>query len=71
MKRIKRGEGIHCYSGYEYNGYEVYGRYYEPEGCVCWEATNIKTGEADYHAKTKREIKNLMDNDNQLKQTEC
>lgn len=62
MKRITKGKYIN--KGYEYRGYEIcnYG-YYSPDQCVWWEAVNIRTGCADYHATTKRDIKILIDED--------
>lgn len=49
---------------YEYRGFVIRNHgYYPPDQCVWWEAYNPATGEADYHAKTKREIKILIDED--------
>lgn len=65
MKRIKQGEGnwIGC-SGYLYMGYEIYNvGYHAPDRCIWWEAVNIETGCADYHATTKRQIKKMIDED--------
>ncbi len=60
MKKIVKGK--HIYKGYEYKGYEVHCHgYYPPDKCVWWEAIDIKTGGGDVHAKTKKEIKNLID----------
>jgi len=65
MKRLKQGEGqnIKC-AGYEYKGFEIrYHGYYPPDKCVWWEAIEIKTACAEYHATTKRQIKRMIDND--------
>lgn len=60
MRRIKAG--VHITKGYEYNGYELRNHgYYPPERCVWWEAINIKTGEADHHAHTLRDLKAQID----------
>ena len=49
---------------YEYKGYRLFNYgYYEPEHCTWWEAVNIETGCADYHAHTKKEIMELIDAD--------
>lgn len=40
---------------YEYNGYRLYNcGYHHPDHCIWWEAVNMETGCADYHANTKR-----------------
>lgn len=54
-RKIHRGK-------YKYKNYILlnYG-YYPPDRCVWWEATNIETGYADYHANTKREIMKMID----------
>ncbi len=60
MKRITEGKYIS--RGYRYLNYEIRNHgYYEPERCVWWEAVNIETGEADFHAHSKREIRLLID----------
>lgn len=60
MKKIKHGKNIS--SGYLYKGYKIRNHgYYPPDKCIWWEAVNIETGCADYHAHTKREIKKLID----------
>jgi len=57
MKKIKKGT-------YLYKGYRVQCiPYYHPDRRTVWEAFNDKTGEADYHAYTKRDIKKAIDND--------
>ena len=49
---------------YQYKGYEVTNHgYYSPDKCVWWEAVNRQTGEADYHAHTKKEIGHMIDSD--------
>lgn len=35
--------------------------YYHPEHCVCWEGYDPKTGHADFHGFSKKEIKWLID----------
>lgn len=60
MKRITNGKFIS--RGYEYRGYEVRNHgYYPPDKCVWWEAVDVNTGQADFHAHTKSQIKNLID----------
>lgn len=60
MKRITNGKYVS--KGYAYKGYEIHGvGYYPPEKCRVWEAVNIQTGEADYHAHSRREIKEMID----------
>lgn len=54
-KKIHKGK-------YLYKGYEIYNYgYCPPDKCIWWEATNIKTGCADYHANTKKEIIRMID----------
>lgn len=54
-KKIKAGT-------YEYRGWVISCvGYYEPEQRVCWEAYDPKTGCADFHGFSKREIKWLID----------
>ena len=49
---------------YEYKGYRIYDcGYYHPDHCVWWEAENMKTGCADYHAHTKKDIMAMIDED--------
>lgn len=56
-KKIRAGK-------YQYRGW-VISRvgYYEPEQRVAWEAYDPKTGFADFHGFSKREIKALIDTD--------
>jgi hypothetical protein len=57
LKKVRNGK-------YEYKGLEIINHgYYSPERCVWWEAVNVETGCADYHAHSKREIKRLIDAD--------
>lgn len=56
-KRISLGR-------YIYRGYEIYNcGYHHPDHCVWWEACKIGSGNADYHANTKREIMEMIDED--------
>lgn len=58
---VTRAERI-CRGKYKYKGYILFNYgYYPPDGCIWWEATNIKTGCADYHAHTKRELIRMID----------
>ncbi len=54
-KRISNG--VYQYKGYKLTNYG----YYLPDHCIWWEAVNIKTGCADFHATTKKEIMDLID----------
>ena len=55
MKKIRAGQ-------YLYKGYEVTNHgYYPPDQCIWWEAVNVETGEADFRANTKKEIKWMID----------
>ena len=56
-KKIRSGK-------YEYRGWIIICiGYYEPEQCVVWEAHDPKTGCADFHGFSKKEIKRLIDED--------
>jgi hypothetical protein len=47
---------------YRYKGYIIRNHgYYPPDKCVWWEAINELTNEADYHAHTKKKVKDLID----------
>ena len=47
---------------YEYRGYRICNCVYlEPDHCIQWEAVDIKTGCADYHANTKKEIIEMIE----------
>ena len=60
MERITNGK--HITKGYKYQGYEIRNhRHYPSEQCTWWEAVNIQTGEADFHAHTKGDLKILID----------
>lgn len=67
---IKKGESIvkvkRIRSGiYEYKGYNIHNcGYHHPDHCVWWEAVDLKTGCADYHATTKRELMAMIDENN-------
>lgn len=37
--------------------------YYPPDKCVWWEAINIETNCADYHAHTKKDLIFLINNE--------
>lgn len=52
---------------YKYKGYDIrfYG-YHHPDKCVWWEAVNEKTGCADYHYTTLRQIIQEIDEDEKL-----
>lgn len=53
--KIKSGE-------YLYKGYRIVCiGYYEPEHRIVWEAENLETGCGDFHAYTKREIIDFID----------
>ncbi|MCX4355871.1 MAG: hypothetical protein OSJ43_06555 [Oscillospiraceae bacterium] len=54
-KKIRRGL-------YKYKGYELrrFG-YHQPDHCVLWEGVNIETRNADFHARTKRQLVLLID----------
>lgn len=48
-----------------YRGYRLINHgYYPPDRCVWWEAENLKTGEADFRATTRRELKVEIDSAN-------
>lgn len=64
MGAIKLGSGKYKYKGYVITCHG----YYEPDHCVWWEAVNIKTGCADYHTNTKKEIMELIDEDDTMEQ---
>jgi len=41
--------------------YEIYNHgYYAPDKCIWWEATNLKTNEADFHEHTKTQLIKTM-----------
>lgn len=48
-----------------YRGYRLVNHgYYPPDRCVWWEAENIETGEADFRATTRRQLKADIDSAN-------
>jgi hypothetical protein len=57
MQRLVRGR---LYRGYRLINHS----YYPPDRCVWWEAENIKTGEADFRATTRRQLKAEIDSAN-------
>jgi len=57
QQRIVRGR---LYSGYRLINHG----YYPPDRCVWWEAENLKTGEADFRATTRRQLKAEIDSAN-------
>jgi hypothetical protein len=51
--------------GRMYRGYRLVNHgYYPPDRCVWWEAESLKTGEADFRAHTRRELKAEIDSAN-------
>ena len=47
---------------YEYKGYSIVNcGYHHPDHCIWWEAINLKTGCADYHAHTKSSLLRMID----------
>ena len=62
MGAVKISKGI-----YEYKGYRISNcGYYEPDHCIWWEAVDMKTGCADYHATTKKFLMEQIDDDYML-----
>ena len=56
------GDGKTTAKGYLYRGYEIRNHgYYPPDKCVWWEAVDLKTGCADFHEHTKRDIIKSID----------
>jgi hypothetical protein len=48
-----------------YKGYRLRNHgYYPPDRCIWWEAINVETEEADFHAHTKRDLKAQIDEAN-------
>lgn len=44
--------------GRVFDGYRLVNHgYFPPDRCIWWEAHNIATGEADFRAHTRRELK--------------
>ena len=45
-----------------YKGYELVNHgYYSPDKCRWWQAENVETGEADFHANTMRDLMAQID----------
>lgn len=60
MKKVVDGRFIA--SGYEYRGYELRNHGYCPaDKCIWWEAINKVTGEADFHAHRRCDLKSMID----------
>ena len=58
FRRAKRiGNGHYLYKNYELANLG----YHHPDHCIWWEATNLETDCADYHANTKQELMDLID----------
>ena len=50
-----------------YKGYRLVNHgYYQPDRGRWWQAENIETGEADFHAHTMRDLKAQIDEANSL-----
>lgn len=59
MRAKRIGSGI-----YEYKGYRLANcGYHRPNHQIWWEAVNLKTDCADYHAQTKKELMQMIDKD--------
>lgn len=59
MRTKRIGSGI-----YEYKGYRLANcGYHHPDHQIWWEAVNLKTDCADYHAQTKKELMQMIDKD--------
>ena len=59
MGATKISKGI-----YEYKGYRISNcGYHEHDHCVWWEAVDMQTGCADYHATTKKFLMEQIDDD--------
>jgi hypothetical protein len=56
------GDGKTTAKGYLYRGFEIRNHgYYPPDKCIWWEAVDLKTGCADFHEHTKRDIIKSID----------
>jgi len=58
----KVSNGKYCYRGFELTNLG----YYSPDQCVWWEAIDLKTNCADFHAHSKRDLKIEIDEALQL-----
>jgi hypothetical protein len=67
-KQKSRSPALRCgrlVSGGIYKGYRVMNHgYYAPDRCIWWEAQNLETGEADFHAHSLRELRREIDSSN-------
>ena len=63
MNEIRKGKCVKISAGiYEYRGYRMANiGYHHPDHCIWWEAVNIETGCADYHAHTKKRLMEIID----------
>ena len=62
QRHMSRFKNEHGFTKYRYRGFEVYCHgYYAPDKRYWWEAVDTITGCADFHATTKRQIKQLID----------
>lgn len=52
MKAKKVKSGVYIYKGYVVQNYG----YYPPDKCIWWQAVNVETNCADFHANTKKEL---------------
>ena len=57
-RRISSGKYFVKIGEHEYNIYNH--GYYAPDKCVWWEATNLKTNEADFHDHSKSHLIKIM-----------
>ncbi len=57
-RRVSTGKYFVRIGEYEY---EIYNHgYYAPDKCIWWEATNLKTNEADFHEHSKSQLLKTM-----------
>lgn len=61
----KLSKGVYFYRGYTISNCG----YHAPDRCVWWEAVNMDTGCADFHAHTKKRIIEMIDNEKQKGET--
>lgn len=63
IKKISAGN-------YQYRGYEIHNcGYHHPDHCVWWEACEINSDNASFHATTKRRIIEMIDEDFERERT--